>query len=175
MALNWLTFTWFLAGLAAPMFLPKAPAPAPLPPMSVVVETSRGPIAIDLLTEKAPAYTRHFLREVDWGSFRSEGVWKREPGRFVQLGSPATDIHHGPTTVGQLGRSFETTPGPKLPGSLVMNRRFDTDGDFIRTEYALITGAEGDFPGAVIGIVTAGMDVARELRQGDVIHDISIR
>lgn len=175
MAIPWLMVTWLGLGLASPYFLSKPPAPAPLPSLSVVLETSRGPITIDLLTLQAPSYTRHFLREVDWGSFRSEGIWRRDPGHYVQLGSPDTDIHSGPTTAGQLSVNFETTQGPKLPGSLVMNRRFDPDGDFIRTEYAIITGPGGYFPGAVIGIVTDGMDIAREMQPGDVIRDISMR
>ncbi|HEY9855623.1 MAG TPA: peptidylprolyl isomerase, partial [Stenomitos sp.] len=138
----------------------------------VVLRTTQGDITLVLFPDQAPTYTRHFLQEVRFDTFRNEGIWRRDPGGYVQLGGPDTDVANAAGT----GR-YELMPTwfdhnrlPQVAGSVVMNKRFeDDDGRMVRHEYALITGNGGYFPGTVIGQVLTGLDAAQRLQTGDAV------
>lgn len=197
MAFPWLTLALLTAVGTARWWTPLGPTPRPLPsepqPTSVslpaaleraaggrialgdrvVLRTSQGDITIVLFPEQAPTYTRHFLQEVHMGTFRMEGIWRRDPGRYVQLGGPDTDVDNGADTnrYDLMPTWFDHNALPQVAGSLVMNKRFENEhGRLMRHEYALITGAGGHFPGTVIGHVIEGLDVAQRLQTGDAIE-----
>lgn len=194
MAFPWLTLALLTAVGTSGWWLPLGPSPRPLPaeqqgtpvllpealeqaaghPLSlgdrVVLRTTQGDVTIVLFPAEAPTYTRHFLTEVHVGTFRNEGIWRRDAGRYVQLGGPDTDVDNA-TSTGRydlLPTTFDHNALPQVAGSLVMNKRFEPDhGRLVRHEYALITGAGGYFPGTVIGHVIDGLDAARRLETGD--------
>ncbi len=196
MAFPWVTLAILAAVGSSRWWIPLGPSPRPLPaelqpspivlpaeleaaaghPIAlgdrVVLRTTQGDITIVLFPSEAPTYVRHFLQEVHLGTFRSEGIWRRDAGRYVRLGSPDTDWDDAVDT----GR-YDLLPGwfdynrlPQVAGSLVMDKDFeDEDGRLVRHSYALITGPGGYYPGTVIGHVIAGLDAAQRLQTGDAI------
>lgn len=196
MAFPWVTLALLTAVGTARWWVPLGPSPRPLPaepqptpvllpeeleraaggPIAlgdrVVLRTTQGDITIVLFPSEAPTYTRHFLQEVHFGTFRSEGIWRRDPGRYVQLGSPDTDVDNAANTgrYDLLPNWFDHNRLPLVAGSVVMNKRFeDEHGRMVRHEYAIITGAGGYFPGTVIGHVIDGLEAAGRLQTGDAI------
>lgn len=205
MAFPWLTLALLTAVGTAHWWVPLGPSPRPLPAAAqptpvmlpaelaaaagrplvlgdrVVMRTTRGDLTLVLFPEEAPTYTRHFLQEVRFGTFDTEGIWRQEPGQYVQLGGPATDVDNavGTGRYELLPYWFDHNRLPQVAGSVVMNKRFEDDsGRLLRHEYAIVTEAGGYFPGTVIGQVIEGLDAARALRTGDTLEvaaDVSER
>lgn len=197
MAVPWLVLAVLAGSIASPFLLHKGPVPEPLRGMPqptpvvlpaaytaagghpltlgdrVLLRTTQGDVTVVLFPDEAPTFTRHFLKTVAWGRLDNEGIGPNSPGRYVELGSPYTDVNTGALTFKYdlMPHAFDTNSLPELPGSLVMNRRFvpQGEGGFVRNEYALITGPGGYFPGVVIGYVVAGLDVASRLGTGQAI------
>lgn len=197
MAFPWLTLALLAAAGTSRWWIPLGPSPRPLPaerqptpvllpealeraaghPIAlgdrVVLRTTEGDVTIVLFPAEAPTYTRHFLQAVHMGTFRMEGFWRTDPGRYVQLGGPETDVDNAAGTgrYDLLPGAFDHNPLPQVAGSLVMNKRFEGDhGRLVRHEYALVTGEGGYFPGTVIGQVIGGLDAARRLETGDALE-----
>ncbi|HEY9898444.1 MAG TPA: peptidylprolyl isomerase [Pantanalinema sp.] len=200
MAVPWLMLV--LAGVvaASPLYVKRGPVPDPLPatpdpsvalpsalekaaghPLALGarlrISTTQGAITVVLFPAEAPSYTRHFLKEVDFGTFTSEGFW-RIASSYVQLGAPDTDVDNGSGThsYALMPTTFDHNRLPQLAGALVMDRAFSQDATpaFVRHRYGIVKEDGAGFPGTVIGQVIEGLDVARRLGPRDAIHGITL-
>jgi cyclophilin family peptidyl-prolyl cis-trans isomerase len=198
-----MAFPWFpvIVGLlasASRFWVHLDPAPRPLPPEpssagfvlppalsaaahhpialgdQILFDTSEGTFTVVLFPAEAPTYTRHLLELVNERGFRQEGIWRRQPGDYVELGGPDTDLHTAAftSTYALLPTSFDTNALPEVMGSLVLNRRIELHGrdQVVRDDYAIVTDPGGYFPGTVIGQVVIGLDVARRLHPGSTLN-----
>ena len=141
--------------------------------ISVVLETSLGPITIALETERAPVTARNFLRYVDEKRFDGVTFYRgmdlggpRQPSGLVQAGVTGNPkrvlpkIAHEPTTVTGLTHTHGAV-------SMAMQGPGDADGDFfimIEDQTGFDADPAASDPGwaagyAAFGYVTDGMDV----------------
>ncbi|MBO9541235.1 peptidylprolyl isomerase [bacterium] len=200
MVVPWLMLV--LVGVVAtgPLYVPRGPVPAPLPavvdpnvvlppalekaaghPLAIGprlrIKTSQGDITVVLFPAEAPTYTRHFLKEVEFGTFSAEGFWRISPS-YVQLGGPDTDVDNGSGTYqyALMPTTFDHNRLPQVAGALVMDRQFTPDAEpaFVRHRYGIVKADGAGFPGTVIGQVIEGLDVARRLGPRDAIHGITL-
>lgn len=200
MAVPWLMLVLVGVVATSPLYVKRGPVPAPLPAApdpSVVlpaalekaaghplalgsrlrIKTTQGEITVVLFPAEAPTFTRHFLKEVDFGTFTSEGFWRIERS-YVQLGGPDTDVDNGSGTFMYtlMPTTFDHNRLPQVAGALVMDRAFSPDAEpaFVRHRYGIVKEDGAGFPGTVIGQVIEGLEVARRLGPRDAIHGITL-
>lgn len=158
------------------------------PPVTVVFETTMGPIVIEVNVAKAPVTSANFLRYVDEG-------WYNE-GRFHRAVRPETETNttHPIQVIQASRRRTARGEGPTWP-PVVLERTRDTglthvDGavsmarvagrpDSAASDFFIALGPQPslDFGGArnddgqgfaVFGRVVAGMDVVRKIQAAPV-------
>lgn len=200
MAVPWLMLVLLGVVSTSPLVVKSGPVPAPLPgapdpavplppaleraaghPLALgtrlVIRTTQGDIVAVLFPAEAPTYTRHLIKEVDFGTFTSESFWRIERS-YVQLGGPDTDVDNGSSTYAYalMPTTFDHNRLPQVAGALVMDRAFSPDATpaFVRHRYAIVKEDGAGFPGTVVGQVIAGLDVARRLGPRDHIHGINL-
>lgn len=141
--------------------------------VSVVLETSLGPITIALETERAPVTAANFLRYVDQKRFDGVTFYRamdlggpRQPSGLVQAGVTGhpkrvlPKIAHEPTTATGLTHTHGAV-------SMAMMEPGDADGDFfimVEDQTGFDADPAASDPGwqagyAAFGYVTSGMDV----------------
>ncbi len=140
--------------------------PTQPPPTRLTIETTKGPITVELFDDRAPITAGNFLLLAESGFYNGMTFHRFEPGFVIQGGDPLGDGTGGP--------GF-TIPREIVPGlihergTLSMARRIepDTAGSqfFIcltREECACLDGGYAAF-----GRVIEGMDVVDRIRPGD--------
>jgi len=152
---------------------PAAPAPAgeKYPPLTAIIETSRGVIKIDLGTNDVPRLVAHFVNLADR---------KFYDGLVVHALSAGMQVHSGdPSGTGDGGCGYTL---PKLFDRDMLYAKAGvlglwTTGAEVSSQF-FITLAPNPakynllIPG--IGHVVEGLDVAKELRKGDTVTTIRI-
>ena len=161
-----------LALFAAPVFAQDGSAPAPLPLPRVALETSAGPIVIEVEARRAPITAANFLKYVDEGRLDGTTFYRAMntgPGRGIVQGGVNYDperllppIAHEPTT--QTGLSH-------VDGAVSMARHAPgtATGDFFIAvgplqSYDAGRASSVDADGfAVFGKVVEGMETVRAI------------
>ncbi len=156
---------WRAAMAAAVLFLLSIPAAAENKP-KVVLETSKGPVTIELFVEEAPKTVENFLRYVDSG-FYSDTVFHRViPGFVVQGGGFTPELQLKPTFPPV---PIESKHGlENVRGTVAMARQDDKDS---ATSQFFINLDDNDrlnrtvrgFGYTVFGRVIEGMDVVDQI------------
>lgn len=154
--LSW--WTWLLfGGLLTPMSDAQAANPV------VVLETSKGPIEIELYQDKAPISVANFLKYVDEGHYNGLVFHRVIDGFMVQGGGFTPDMKE--KKGGAPIKNEAASSGVKnLRGTISMARTNDPNS---ATSQFFINHKDNDFlnasPGnagyAAFGMVTKGMDV----------------
>ena len=130
-----------------------------------VVETSKGAIAIEFLSDKAPETVRNFLRLATAGVFDGMSFHRVVPGFVIQTG--ALGSRGTPLTVSQqklvhnLAPEFNDTA--HVPGIVSMARSDDPGS--AQTSFFICTGVCAALDGKYTAFakVTAGMDVVKAI------------
>ncbi len=143
---------------------PVAPSavPEPSPRPRVRLETSRGPVVIELRPDEAPVTTRRFLSLVGAGFY--DGLrWHRVvPGFVVQGGDPRGDGYGGPGW-SQRCEDNRLAYERGAVGMALAGR--DTGGSQFFITHGPQPHLEGRY--TVFGFVVQGMDVVDRLQRGD--------
>jgi cyclophilin family peptidyl-prolyl cis-trans isomerase len=171
-----------LVGLVAAVGLPQAsPHPVQSPaPTVLVMNTVQGTVEIELLPD-APKSVARVLELIKRNFYRGLRIHVAQPG-LVQFGDPATrnmenmgSWGHGgsgrrlgfsepgkrPFTRGIVGYAFPAGEGPE---------QADCQLFILKAANPAMNGRN-----AVVGRVTAGMDVVDKLRHADVIRNITLK
>lgn len=175
LAILWLAASPALAQTGAPPAAEaaqaQAPAPAPKPAtVQVSLQTSAGPIVLELEKERAPVTTANFLRYVDQKRFDGTAIYrasKTGPGYGLIQGGVRYDpkrvlppIAHEPTTRTGLSHVAGTISMARAAPGTATGDFFIVVGDMPSLD------AHPDQPGdnqgfAAFGRVVAGMDIVR--------------
>ena len=138
------------------------------PSPRVQLETTRGPVIIQLDRVTAPRHVQSFLEQVDDGSY--EGLsWHRVVPDFVVQGLDPRGDGWG---VGDRRVPDEFSPSPYLTGTVGMPRvdRPHTGGCQIFVTHLPTPRLDGDY--TVFGQVIDGMDAISALEVGDVVTTV---
>jgi peptidyl-prolyl cis-trans isomerase A (cyclophilin A) len=133
----------------------------------VILDTSFGPITIELDQEKAPITVENFLKYVDAGFYDNLIFHRVMPGFMIQGGGFDKDMRE--KTEGQRG-TIKNESGNGLSnmrGTIAMARRPDPDSASNQFFINVVDNQKLDNLGggyAVFGKVTAGMDVVDKIR-----------
>ena len=136
------------------------------------METSRGTIEVDLLTEQAPKTVNNFAFLAGEGFYDGVAFHRVIPDFMVQGGDPTGTGSGGPGY-----RFADEKSALKLkhegPGTLSMaNAGPDTNGSQFFITHVATDWLNGKH--AVFGRVTDGQDVVDSIKQGDKIESITI-
>lgn len=145
-----------------------------------VLNTSKGPITIELFREKAPLTTANFLNLAK-AKFYDGIVFHRIVPDFVaQVGDPLTKDKSKEALWGSGGPGYRIADefGPDLkhdaPGVVSMaNSGPNTGGSQFFITFAATPWLDGKH--AIFGKVTSGMDVVSKLTVGDKIDSIELK
>jgi peptidyl-prolyl cis-trans isomerase B (cyclophilin B) len=93
-----------------------------------ILETTVGPITIELLPEKAPNHVRYFLRLAESGIYNGTAWHRIVPGLMIQTGLVSTRSEPPPDEATKYIRTLEPEPNdtPHVAGTVSMNHRDDT-------------------------------------------------
>jgi peptidyl-prolyl cis-trans isomerase A (cyclophilin A) len=139
---------------------------------SVTLKTNKGDVVIELFTEEAPLTTTNFLNLVKSGFYDGIVFHRVEPEFVVQFGDPQTK---DPGTEDLWGTGG---PGYTIADEFSPNLRHDSAGILSMANRGPDTGGSQlfitldatpflDDKHAVLGKVSAGMDVVNQLEKGD--------
>lgn len=162
----------------------EAGPPFKLPPQhellrvrSAVMHTNKGSIYFRLYPEDAPWHVANFKYLADRGFYRNLPFHIYEPNFVIQAGAPGPRVNSGPGYT--LPAEFNSRKHEE--GSLSMVRKpDDLDANHTRrshgSQFRILMRSAPNMDGqyVVFGKVIKGMDVARSLRQGDVIKDVHV-
>lgn len=152
----------------------------PIPAESVVLNTSKGAITLELYRDKAPLTTLNFLSLAKEGFYDGIVFHRVIAGFMAQAGDPLTKDPSQQAFWGTGGPGytiadeFDTSLTHSEKGILSMaNRGPDTGG----SQFFITFGPTPHLDGvhSVFGKVTDGMDVLDAIEQGDTIESISIQ
>ena len=134
------------------------------------IETSRGPIVMELFVEQAPATVASFVALAEAGFHDGLSFHRVVPGFVIQGGDPDGTGWGGP---GYRIRS-EFNPVPYEPGTLGMARapEPDTEGSQWFITHDRQPHLDGHY--TVFGRVTEGMEVVHSIRPGDQVVKLEI-
>jgi peptidyl-prolyl cis-trans isomerase B (cyclophilin B) len=153
------------------------PRPAPTPPpfsvesveelsrYRVVMETSRGNIAIQLLPEKAPNHVRHFLRLTSFSAYDKTSFHRVAPGFVIQAG----DLNTRSEPVPQAAQKYvvkiaaEVNDVKHQAGIVSMARGAELDSAL--TSFFIVLSDQPVLDGTytVFGRVLEGMDTVQKI------------
>jgi len=152
-----------LLGLCALPMVDASAAPADDLP-AVVLETTLGPITVELDRAKAPTTVDNFLKYVDSGHFNGTIFHRVIPGFMIQGGGFSQDMQEKPT-----GRPIKNEAGNGLTnrrGTLAMARTSNPDSAtaqfFVNLKdntFLDRAQAQDGYGYTVFGRVTGGMEV----------------
>lgn len=134
------------------------------------IKTNKGTIEFELFEDKAPITASNFIALAQSGFYDGLTFHKVVPA-LIQTGDPTG------TGTGGSGRNIPLEINLKLrhvKGAVVMARSTDHDSASSQFYITLKSLPHLDREYAVFGQVIKGMDVAKNIKQGDVIHRIII-
>lgn len=144
--------------------------------LSVTIDTTRGPIVVELFPEVAPVTVSNFTNLINRGFYNGVKFHRVIPDFMVQTGDPEGTGFGGP------GYNFadECTPqaGRTImkhdrPGMLSMaNAGPNTNGSQFFITHKDTDWLDGKH--TVFGRVTSGQDVVDQIRQGDVMTTLTL-
>jgi cyclophilin family peptidyl-prolyl cis-trans isomerase len=142
---------------------------------SAKIDTSRGPIYLELFPEQAPWHVANFKQLADRGYYAGLTFHLYKPGFLIQGGAPRGDPLGGP------GYSLpaEFSQEKQVRGTLGMGRVMDQLNPERRShgsQFYILTGNGSNLTGKYtsFGRVAKGMDVVDRLREGDVIRNVTV-
>lgn len=138
----------------------------------VLLDTSKGPIKIQLYTTEAPITAGNFLDLVNRGVYNGLTFHRYEPGFVIQGGDPKGDGTGGfidPTTGTERRIPLEVKSSLKHdgPGIVAMARSNNPDSASCQFYITLAAASFLDMNYAVFGKVIDGLPNALQLRKGD--------
>ena len=135
----------------------------------IYIETDRGTIQIELAVNEAPITSDNFMRLARAGFYDGLPVHRVVPNYVVQAGDPRGDSEGGP---GYTVRD-ELSPLPFLRGTVGMALDWEDTGG---SQFFITTEPQPQLDGryTVFGKVIGGMDVADQLRRGDVMRVVRV-
>jgi cyclophilin family peptidyl-prolyl cis-trans isomerase len=152
----------------------------PIPGTDVTLETSKGTIELTLFRDKAPLTTLNFLTLVKDGFYDGIVFHRVIPDFMAQFGDPLSKDPSKQALWGTGGAGYviadEFSPELKHDGEGILsmaNRGPNTGGSQVFITYAATPWLDGKH--AVFGKVTSGMDVLRQLENGDTISKATIK
>lgn len=150
-----------------------AEAAKPTPPetgRSVIITTEKGTIKIALFEKDAPITTKNFINLVERKFYDGLTFHRVDAGILIQGGDPEGN------GMGQSDKTIKLEVSPKLnydqPGMVAMARRPDPDSASCQFFITMIPTPRYHMGYAVFGRVTAGMDVVRNIKIGDVMKTV---
>jgi len=168
----------------------KKPAPAPgaksaaVPQPQLIVETAKGTFTIQLFPDTAPKSVEHILKLVNSGFYRSQRIHRVVAGQLVQFGDKQT---RDMTLRNTWGRGPMSGSGQPIGVAEISKAHLHTRGAvglahagdpkaadsqmYITTR--VMPTLDGKY--AVIGQVTAGMDVVLKLKVEDEIKNVTAK
>jgi peptidyl-prolyl cis-trans isomerase B (cyclophilin B) len=149
---------------------------------SAVLETTRGPIYLELLPEEAPWHVANFKYLADKGFYRGLTFHLYKPNFLIQGGDPLGTGFGGPGytlppefstrhhTFGTLGMARK--PDAVSPKGRPINPQRRSSG----SQFYITLGEAPDMDSlyTVFGKVVVGADVLKELRAGDTIENLTV-
>jgi cyclophilin family peptidyl-prolyl cis-trans isomerase len=145
----------------------------------VVMETSKGTIKIEVLKNDAPITSNNFLDLVQRGFYNGLSFHRYEPGFVIQGGDPKGNGTGGfidPETKTERRIQLEVKPHLKhdAAGVVAMARSSEPNSASCQFYITLAPAGFLDMNYAVFGKVTEGLDVVKNLRQGDKMTKVSV-
>jgi len=151
---------------------------------SVVIETSKGTIKLELYPDDAPNTVASFIELADAGFYNGLKFHRVVPNFVIQGGDPLTgpltpeDVRAGVGGVGTGGPGWtqkaEFNSRKHETGTLAMARSQHPDSAGSQFYICLAPQPSLDGKYTVFGAVTEGMDVVQSIQAGDVIESITI-
>lgn len=146
---------------------------------TVVMETTKGTIKIQVFKNEAPITANNFLDLVQRSFYNGLTFHRYEPGFVIQGGDPQGDGTGGfvdPQTKTERRISLEVKPGLRhdSQGMLAMAR--SSDPNSASSQFYITLGAASflNMQYAVFGKVVDGMSVVQQLRKGDRMTKVSV-
>ena len=138
---------------------------------SATIETSQGPIGVDLFAKEAPKTVNNFVFLARDGFYDGTLFHRVIPDFMIQGGDPTGTGRGGP------GYRFEDetkgSPHKHQPGTLSMaNAGPNTNGSQFFITHVATDWLNGKH--TIFGKVTAGKDVVDKVKQGDTITSVKI-
>lgn len=139
---------------------------------TVLIETSKGSVTVELYEDQAPVTAANFADLVGRGFYDGLTFHRHEPGFVIQGGDPKGNGTGGftdPETGRERTIPLEVKPDLKHgeAGAVAMARSQNPNSASSQFYITLAPAPFLDMNYAVFGRVTAGMDVVEQLRAGD--------
>ena len=151
-----------------------APAPAAAAPVIVTLETSAGPIVLELDAQRAPRTVANFVQYVKDG-FYAGTVFHRVISTFMIQGGGFTEAGQEKPTRAPI--AIESKNGLKnVRGSIAMARRPNPDSATAQFFINVVDNGMLDYPGSdgagytVFGHVIEGMDTVDKIRNSPTVN-----
>ena len=135
------------------------------------IKTNKGEIKFELFEDKAPVTSKNFIELANAGFYNGLKFHRYVPGFVIQGGDPKGD------GTGSSGKTIKLEINNELKhikGAVAMARSQDPDSASSQFYITLAETPNLDGQYAVFGKVIEGMDVVMQLRQGDVMKDVSV-
>ena len=141
-----------------------------------VIKTAKGTIKFRFFCEDAPKHAAAFIELAEKGFYDGTAFHRVVPGFVVQGGDPFSKTGEGPVGTGGPGYNLaaEFNARPHLDGTVAMARAQHPDS--AGSQFYICLGPQSFLDGqyTVFGQVTDGMDVVRQIAQGDVMDSVRI-
>ena len=146
---------------------------------TATIETSKGPITIELFEDKAPITSANFIDLVERGFYDGLSFHRYEPGFVIQGGCPQGNGTGGfvdPQTGRERRIKLEVSPDLKHgdAGAVAMARSQNPDSASCQFYITLGPAAFLDMNYAVFGRVTGGLDAVKQIRAGERIASVKM-
>ena len=146
----------------------------------VLLETSKGPIKIQVFNQEAPITAGNFMDLVNRGFYNGLTFHRYEPGFVIQGGDPKGNGTGGfvdPATGEERRIKLEVKPNLKhdAAGMVAMARSNNPDSASCQFYITLGPASFLDMKYAVFGKVIDGMPAVMQLRQGDKITKAAVQ
>lgn len=178
-----LTLLFITIVFYSPSFASDTP-PFVLPPKkelsrirSAIIYTRRGEIRLKLFPEEAPWHVANFKYLADKGFYNGLPFHMVRENYMIQTGTPDKRVNGGPgytlpPEFSQHKHIAGTVSMVRKPDSLDRDHRRRSHGSQFRIMLAPNRVMDGQF--SVFGAVVQGLDVARGVREGDVIERVVV-
>jgi peptidyl-prolyl cis-trans isomerase B (cyclophilin B) len=145
-----------------------------------IIETSHGPITIELYEDKTPITAGNFIDLVERGFYDGLKFHRYEPGFVIQGGDPRGNGTGGfvdPQTKRERRIKLEVSPDLKHgeAGAVAMARSQDPNSASCQFYITLGPAAFLDMNYAVFGRVIDGLDAVKQLRAGDSMTKVTVK
>jgi cyclophilin family peptidyl-prolyl cis-trans isomerase len=145
-----------------------------------IIDTSHGPITIELYEDKTPITAGNFIDLVERGFYDGLKFHRYEPGFVIQGGDPRGNGTGGfvdPQTKRERRIKLEVSPDLKHgeAGAVAMARSQDPNSASCQFYITLGPAAFLDMNYAVFGRVIDGLDAVKQLRAGDSMTKVTVK